>query len=478
VATDPVAPVWQSVQTADDPNTGGTTTSVTVTKPTSTALGDCLLAFVDWRQDPGTVTGPTGWTRIENTNNGAGPYFQAYIVVATQTQVDATNFTWSWVTARVVNAEIHRITGAAQVTGVINIDGSNTGSAADETANAVTTNANNCLIFACVCQNAGLPSPTHTPPAGWTERSDHNAGAASQAMSSATKVQAAAGSTGNATFDSTQITAVNYVGYQVAIAAPYTAPLTDSATVAEAPTESVTAALTEPNTYVESLAESTTVSLTDEVSVSLVELQTITATVSLTDTAIVAETLAATIIASLDAAVAFSETTDISVSFFLSDSLSLADSASVFAVLSLSDTATTNESLITTVVAEVAEAIAVSESPAISIVVVLTDSVSETLVAVVTATITLSEALELTEALTITAIVALDESVPFIEDFFVSNLLDLTDSVSLEEALAIYVQGVLDTAIQMGESVDIVVYTVGGGTTVRRPIYMVVDGLL
>lgn len=93
-----------------------TTDSVTVTKPTSLAVGEMMLAQVSSAAQGGGAANitATGWTLIDSqtvTNSGGGTTRQSiYYKIADSSDVSASNFTFSTNTGNYINAAITRIT--------------------------------------------------------------------------------------------------------------------------------------------------------------------------------------------------------------------------------------------------------------------------------------------------------------------------------------------------------------------------------
>lgn len=76
----------------------GTAGDVTVTKPTSLAVGDIMIAFIHSSTSGAggeTHTGPSGWTKLENVVVSNGSILTVWGVVATSTQTAASNFSWT-----------------------------------------------------------------------------------------------------------------------------------------------------------------------------------------------------------------------------------------------------------------------------------------------------------------------------------------------------------------------------------------------
>ncbi len=86
---------YQSIQSNTSDNTG----SVTITKPTSLAVGDFMIAGIMVEKDAGTsasISTPSGWSQVElldiNSGNGA---IGVYTKSADSSDVAASNFTFN-----------------------------------------------------------------------------------------------------------------------------------------------------------------------------------------------------------------------------------------------------------------------------------------------------------------------------------------------------------------------------------------------
>src|SRR5690349_11871893 len=110
-----MAVAFQSVQTAS-----ASSTTITITKPVSLAVGDLMVAHLvatgTSAQETATVS-LTGWTAISGTGQGdAGantctrnlPHYK----IADSSDVAASNFTFTWTASMALRGAIYRITGA------------------------------------------------------------------------------------------------------------------------------------------------------------------------------------------------------------------------------------------------------------------------------------------------------------------------------------------------------------------------------
>lgn len=97
-----MAITYQSSQSA----TGSS--SVVITKPVSTVVGDLLIAVINTQNTISSA--PSGWTKLTNKTDSVGSNIYLYYVIATSTEVSATDFTWS-ASSNHMAGGILRITG-------------------------------------------------------------------------------------------------------------------------------------------------------------------------------------------------------------------------------------------------------------------------------------------------------------------------------------------------------------------------------
>lgn len=91
----------------------GSVNNITLAKPSNTADGDVLVAFVSFRNSGGTITAPSGWTALgplNTTNQTFGAFYKA---VPTASAESATSYAFSTSagSSRVAGA-VFRLTGA------------------------------------------------------------------------------------------------------------------------------------------------------------------------------------------------------------------------------------------------------------------------------------------------------------------------------------------------------------------------------
>lgn len=199
---------YQSSQTT----TFAAASSVTITKPTSLAVGDLLVAhlyFDDGSGSPGSYTIPSGWTEQFNVLTTGASFnpcrLQVLIKVADSADVAASNFTFTGPAAGTTAGGLSRVTSYGKVSG------STTTTQNDSTSSPVsfsgfTPDRADCLlmVFTCILGSASGSTPSlgtvsvATSNPTWTERYDLNgsvAGFHGLAMTTATRPEVTA--TGN-----------------------------------------------------------------------------------------------------------------------------------------------------------------------------------------------------------------------------------------------------------------------------------------
>ena len=136
---------------------------VTITKPSSLAEGDLMIAFIasatagDSDSDK-AHTGPSGWTKLQGIVPNNGTILTVWGVVATSAQTAATNFSWaSSATNSNTTGIIYRITGALAFGSLaINVDSASGHSYDYPTASfgGLTTEYDNALLLMCGAEEA------------------------------------------------------------------------------------------------------------------------------------------------------------------------------------------------------------------------------------------------------------------------------------------------------------------------------------
>lgn len=192
------APAFQSEATAT-----GTTTSLTITKPTGVVQNDLLVATLAARGST-SITAPAGWTQVQQTNNGTNQTLAIFYRVASASDIAATNYNFN------LSANIGVAGAILRYTGVdprfpIDVSATATGTSANATAPTVTTT----VADTTVVRVAGIPnngSITAFPPgtASRVNLVQNPGGTANDTrLGVADAVQAAAGATGTAAFTNT-----------------------------------------------------------------------------------------------------------------------------------------------------------------------------------------------------------------------------------------------------------------------------------
>lgn len=190
--------------------TSSSVTSRTITKPTSTASGDLLIAAICVRaNNDGLFTFPSDWVLIADLWNSTITYMLAYKVAGGSEPAD---YTFSWTNAGRCQSLIARFTGA-DTTNPINVASMVNDSATPYTHPDITTTVDDCLILRAIGWQ-GNPTVTIAGADIWTEQEGASAG---EGQGCGTEVLASAGATGTA--DTTGPSAANLVA-TVAIAPP------------------------------------------------------------------------------------------------------------------------------------------------------------------------------------------------------------------------------------------------------------------
>ncbi len=180
-------PTWQSSQTAT-----GISSTVTVTKPASTASGDLLLAYIhagtSASPSPTVTAVPTGWTQIAMiANSGGGQYITARLYYKVAGGSEPASYSWSLSTGSTWIGTATRVTGANALMPLANPVYAVATSGTSHVTGAHVPNVNNNMVLAFFsCEQSG----TWTESSG-TERYDVNTGSNSAAMSSQTQSSAA-----------------------------------------------------------------------------------------------------------------------------------------------------------------------------------------------------------------------------------------------------------------------------------------------
>ena len=124
-------------------------TSHVVTKPTGTAVGDLLLGFFAADGVPSTThTGPSGWTQLGIMEAATSVSSSVWYIIATSTEVAASNFTFTTSISEKSVTSILRISGVDGTT-PINIHAISNSVASNDpiVAPAATTTVADTLVF-------------------------------------------------------------------------------------------------------------------------------------------------------------------------------------------------------------------------------------------------------------------------------------------------------------------------------------------
>ncbi|WP_250556511.1 PKD domain-containing protein [Pseudonocardia lacus] len=144
------------------------TTSVTLTKPSGTAVGDLLVATFTVDNRP-TVTAPAGWTSFVPQLRPAEASLFGYYRVVTAADAGATSWTWTTSSAQKWNGGVTRFTGVSPTTPLDTAVASSTNLSATATTitvPGVTTVTPGAMVIGGLGANGSTPQTT--PPPGWT----------------------------------------------------------------------------------------------------------------------------------------------------------------------------------------------------------------------------------------------------------------------------------------------------------------------
>lgn len=161
--------------------------SLVITKPTSLAVGDLMIAFIGVARTAGaaSIATPSGWTLLESVLSD-NPIARVFFKVADSSDVAASNFTFS-VTVDAANygigGSIIRVTGTNGFTGVDNFThtgavDTNSGTSAKSFASSIIPPTSSSLYLMATFASAIVGSVstyaivTNNPT--WTERVDSN----------------------------------------------------------------------------------------------------------------------------------------------------------------------------------------------------------------------------------------------------------------------------------------------------------------
>jgi hypothetical protein len=180
----PAVPTFRSAATV----TNGTT----VNKPSGVVAGDVLLATLEIDEDPATVTGPAGWTRLLDTVGapGTGSAYHTQVWWKLATSSEPASYAWTISGAPWVDIGVLAYSNVNQASPIDVASGRYAGSTATPTTDAVTTTGPSELVVALF---VNFNSGSYTAGSGMTRRYNFDSNEAQDVL------QAAAGSTGTKT---------------------------------------------------------------------------------------------------------------------------------------------------------------------------------------------------------------------------------------------------------------------------------------
>ena len=218
------APFWQSVQTATATNPDPP--EITINKPDNVVEGDLLVSFIGIATLIGDldINTPAGWTTIRgDVLITPSLRLRSFYKIATSSEPTTYTFeiTVDGATSHILG-EIHHIKGAHPTTPIDANTGATLLASAldpDPSAPAVTTVANDCLVFSILLHDhANLPQ-THTAPANHVERTDFEVlNSNRKSLTSATRAFATPGAQAAVEFNCTEIVATDAVLQRISIA--------------------------------------------------------------------------------------------------------------------------------------------------------------------------------------------------------------------------------------------------------------------
>lgn len=191
--TTEAAPMSIALETGTQTNTFGTaTTDYLITKPTGTASGELLVAFLSMNNNP-TVTPPSGWVSIGRATL-SGATGEAFYKVAGDSEPADYTFTLSFAaTGSIIAARF-----SGQNATVPDVSAStNTGTGTTATGLSITTVTDGAMLIAFVSVDS---TTAPTLPSGMT---DIGSTAAGKALRVAYETRASAGATGDRTSTTT-----------------------------------------------------------------------------------------------------------------------------------------------------------------------------------------------------------------------------------------------------------------------------------
>jgi Domain of unknown function (DUF4082)/Bacterial Ig domain/Fibronectin type III domain len=174
--------------------------SLSIDKPVGTLPGDMMVASIAVRASSPTITAPSGWTLVrqtDNTNPTANSLATYYRV---EDSPGPTSYSWSFSASAGSVGGIQSFSGIDTANPVDREEGHNTASSLDHAAPTVTTQFTYDML---VTAHAFSSSATFTPPSGMTEAFDVASDAIpttnGESMEGNYQLQSAAGATGTRT---------------------------------------------------------------------------------------------------------------------------------------------------------------------------------------------------------------------------------------------------------------------------------------
>lgn len=204
-----------TIQTYSTQKNAGTGETCTVVKPTGTAEGDMLVAFVAYSaDDPETFGTPVGWTLIQEGSDADGQGMASFYKIAGASEPADYTFTISTATNERMSACVIRITGARIVD--TSSEQYNTVSATATGSTITPTYSNDLILFAVasgsLSAGAGVSAyaiATNNPT--WTELFDNSGIDVSLAVAYAPRPQTSATGSATATLSTSRANCVHLV---------------------------------------------------------------------------------------------------------------------------------------------------------------------------------------------------------------------------------------------------------------------------
>lgn len=238
-------------------------TTLTITKPVDTAVGDLLIGVIHGNETGG-ITIPSGWSTLTTVAVGAATttlFF--YYKIATSTEVAASNFSWVVAGGQYLGGCIARVTGHHSTAPLyVSATDTETTDSTPTYTTTITPATTDSLLFFCVASYlnssttrtmSGYAVTTSDPT--WTERLDitTNAGGSQTyniGVATATRTEVTATGDANVTFSGVVTNSGNIM---VGIRPQITISQTETESVADTLIKSVGKVLTETESVVDTL---------------------------------------------------------------------------------------------------------------------------------------------------------------------------------------------------------------------------------